>query len=1139
MADGPYTTRALQIAAHAPNCGIGECEKCDKAGLAALLVLPSVADPAYAAGVHDTIAPLLKGVADPVLTASGYVIRTLRRGYVMAYYADNPKASIEAAGQGGWTIARVDAGGYMMPTRFALVESGQDDKEESFACSRTAAYASALLFVIPNAKRAGNVWVAFSTHPWSKQVRDAYTGSEALRKQGMTCINASTATCERSIKLTTDNLSKAVADFTPNLDITAFQGNPFPVRPLGTEFTTALDAAMRVSFLRDIATQTPRPESATEVVAQAKVAIERANNGFTLDNAMIVSLPDPEGITTTTAQRRITLCNTAAEWIDQFKDGGRDDWPYEKTGYWRLQSALTIEGLLKIIAAPGEKEAQEAAKHQDLNGKPITRTAYNAQIKAGTLPANAGFMPDTYQDSIGGHVTRSDMGTLTIPTPDAIRSHIQGLQNEVTQKLTGKAQGMNWKAFLDTYKQKVQQDKDRLARFELDHKAWLQSDSFRQLHEHNFDDATLADGLPYARCINHCLMGGPLTKNAMAWWDPFLGSDPNVKNNLLVRAMLGNQQSFFGWFTQLDQVSKTWDELKGVLDLEKELREKAEHAEKQARAGGAAAASTAKAASGAAMAAAHALEETQAITQQLITTASAVAAAKDEAGTLTDTLRVQLKKLSISLMGKSREGLEAVKLQVPVEVFARLCRAMAGHTEELFSKAGEVAGRKVRSVVLSSVLSLGIEGKTSQANALVDLYLWIEGKQALQVGKQGGKYALNFAEVTGKAEQPLSIMLTEESARDLAKNSMRLMRGAGAGVLSAGSGFLQALSIGAAVKQFQGGGADDREAAALSFISGGMGLSAALLETGGSFAKQYEKMVAVDALKSAAAYAAGFSAVMDAMQALINRKSAASRGDSNAEGIYAVQAVFFGIAAVATLTTTELVGTALGWVTSSVVAAGMSWTGIGLVFVALGVLAGFSVLIYQDKPIQTWAAESIWGTKPSSRFKTLFSEQVALNEVLLGIKIDFNFRSELSDSGNWITWLNQVDGSALNPDNDQTTTREAWLRMTVAPALLEKMSWVMQIYAKPSKNWPHVVAQKGSSAPVLGDAPALGQGIRAASQTQSVSSESLGMVDITLSVRLDASQYDSAYAQVRISTDSDANALLTNCDLIVDEHRLT
>lgn len=1139
MADGPYTTRALQIAAHAPNCGIGECEKCDKAGLAALLVLPSVADPAYAAGVHDTIAPLLKGVADPVLTASGYVIRTLRRGYVMAYYADNPKASIEAGGQGGWTIARVDAGGYMMPTRFALVESGQDDKEESFACSRTAAYASALLFVIPNAQRAGNVWVAFSTHPWSKQVRDAYAGSEALRKQGMTCINASTATCERSIKLTTGNLSKAVADFTPNLDTTAFQGNPFPVRPLGAEFTTALDAAMRVSFLRDIATQTLRPESAADVVAQAKVAIERANNGFTLDNAMIVSLPDPEGITTTTAQRRITLCNTAAEWIDQFKDGGRDDWPYEKTGYWRLQSALTIEGLLKIIAAPGEKEAQEAAKHQDLNGKPITRTAYNAQIKAGTLPANAGFMPDTYQDSIGGHVTRSDMGTLTIPTPDAIRSHIQGLQNEVTQKLTGKAQGMNWEAFLDTYKQKVQQDKDRLARFELDHKAWLQSDSFQQLHEHNFDDTTLADGLPYARCINNCLMGGPLTKNAMAWWDPFLRPDPRLKNNLLVRAMLGNQQSFFGWFTQLDQVSKTWDELKGVLDLEKELREKAEHAEKEARAGGAAAASTAKAASGVAMVAAQALEETQAITQQLITTASAVAAAKDEAGTLTDALRTQLKKLSISLMGKSREGLEAVKLQVPVEVFARLCRAMAGHTEELFSKAGEVAGRKVRSVVLSSVLSLGIEGKTSQANALVDLYLWVEGKQALQVGKQGGKYALNFAEVTGSAEQPLGIMLTEESARELAKNSMRLMRGAGAGVLSAGSGLLQALSIGAAVKKFQGGNAEDREAAALSLISGGLGLSAALMDIGKGFAAQYEKKLAMDSLKSAAGYAAGFSTTMDALQSFINMGVASTKGDVNAATLYMSQGAFFTIAMFATLSDAGIFGAAFAKGTAGMVAAGLSWSGIALVFVALGVLAGFAVLIYQDRPLQTWAAECIWGTKPSSRFKNLSNEQMALNEVLLGVKIDFGFRSELGDSENWVTWLNQADGSALNPSNDQTTTREAWLRMTIVPALLAKVSWVMQIYAKPHKDWPQLMAQKGSSAPVLGATPSPDLGIRDASQTQSTSSDASGMVEVTLMLKLDASQYDSAYAQVRITTDSDANPLLTNCDLIVDERRLT
>lgn len=705
MADGPYTTRALRAASAAPNCGAGECPNCDKTGLAALVVTPTVADENYAKDVHGTIAPLLQGVADPVLTASGYALRTLRKGYLMAFYQDNPKVSIEAAGQHGWTLAKVDAGGYMTPTRFDLVESGQDAKSEPFSCSRTAGYASALLFVIPHAKRAGRVWVAFSSHPWSKKVRDAYAGSEALRNQGMTCIDASKAACNRSIKLTAENISKAIADFTPKLDPKAFEGNPFPIRPMASEHQEGVALARKVSFLRDITNQLMRPETPDDVIAQATEAIGKSKTGFTIADAMIVAVPDPEGITTTTAQRRITLCNTAAEWVDNFKDGAKDARPYEKTGYWRLQSALSIKGLMDIIADPGRKAVAEAIKHQGLNGQPITRREYDAKIKSGQLPPNAGFMPDVFQDSVGGHVAPSSTGTLTVPTPDAIRGNTQAQQAEVTEKLVGTAQGMNWQKFLDTYQSKTKHDEQLLAKCELDHKAWLQSAAFTQLYEHQFDETNHADGKAYAICVNNCLMGGPMSEAAMDWWKDFLVEDPSVKRNLLVRALLGNQAPFFTWFKEIDQTSKTWDELKGLLDLVKESREHAKQAQEKANkaeaamaAGGdphaaADAAKTAKMASGGAEAIAGAMEETKDTAQQLLNTATAVAASKDKAGTLSDTLRIQLKKLSISLMGKSEQGLEAVKLQVPVDVFARLCRSMVAETENLLSRTSQAAGR--------------------------------------------------------------------------------------------------------------------------------------------------------------------------------------------------------------------------------------------------------------------------------------------------------------------------------------------------------------------------------------------------------------------------------------------------------------
>lgn len=82
--------------------------------------------------------------------------------------------------------------------------------------------------------------------------------------------------------------------------------------------------------------------------------------------------------------------------------------------------------------------------------------------------------------------------------------------------------------------------------------------------------------------------------------------------------------------------------------------------------------------------------------------------------------------------------------------------------------------------------------------------------------------------------------------------------------------------------------------------------------------------------------------------------------------------------------------------------------------------------------------------------------------------------------------------------------------------------------------------QRGSAATTLGEVFSPVHGIMEASQTQSTSSDGgQGMVDITLSVKLDALQYSDAFAQVRISTDLEADPLLVHCDLIVNESHLT
>ncbi|MGT2434443.1 toxin VasX [Cupriavidus basilensis] len=79
-----------------PSARRADAPSCIKSGLPILLVRPGLAEKSYAASKHDAIAKLQPGVADPALSYSGYVMRTLRAGYVYAYYEKPHTPEIKA-----------------------------------------------------------------------------------------------------------------------------------------------------------------------------------------------------------------------------------------------------------------------------------------------------------------------------------------------------------------------------------------------------------------------------------------------------------------------------------------------------------------------------------------------------------------------------------------------------------------------------------------------------------------------------------------------------------------------------------------------------------------------------------------------------------------------------------------------------------------------------------------------------------------------------------------------------------------------------------------------------------------------------------------------------------------------------------
>ncbi|NWC11979.1 hypothetical protein HX776_24650, partial [Pseudomonas agarici] len=121
-----------------------------------------------------------------------------------------------------------------------------------------------------------------------------------------------------------------------------------------------------------------RPERASDLMAQAQALCEAG--GYSLSDVNIVCLPDAVGITHEAAVLRSTLCNRASLWLSRQPEGS-----------WRLQTAMSIEGLLREIDARGEARKAQLAEYAEYQGKPITRQAFEDAKKAASLPPDAQF----------------------------------------------------------------------------------------------------------------------------------------------------------------------------------------------------------------------------------------------------------------------------------------------------------------------------------------------------------------------------------------------------------------------------------------------------------------------------------------------------------------------------------------------------------------------------------------------------------------------------------------------------------------------------------------------------------------------------------------------------------------------------
>ncbi|MEJ2715483.1 MAG: hypothetical protein P8014_20285, partial [Acidihalobacter sp.] len=195
-----------------------------------------------------------------------------------------------------------------------------------------------------------------------------------------------------------------------------------------------------------------------------------------------------------------------------------------------------------------------------------------------------------------------------------------------------------------------------------------------------------------------------------------------------------------------------------------------------------------------------------------------------------------------------------------------------------------------------------------------------------------------------------------------------------------------------------------------------------------------------------AGYAAAFATFVGAVQAAVNAYSSNRHGDDAAATVEIIQSFFLLTASVALFSATSV---AAGFEVAGISALSASaWTGIGLIFVGLGMLMAYVILLVKDKPPEVWAARCIWGNaSQSEKYPTLQHEVAGLNEMIMGAEVDFAYNSGgtfwsdalVNVSASQRNWGESAAGRPLTPQ-----THEAWLRLVLPKELKPRIGWLLQ-----------------------------------------------------------------------------------------------
>lgn len=507
------------------------CPNCTKAGLPILPLRYAIArsDSTVAAKAPLLSEPFgdgVTGIALPNQLAT-YALRTLREGYLYIFN--------EVRGE--WRAYEVDRHGVLFEfdIRKNAPPSQSEDDDYREVCSRDGTPPMSQCVIIPDAHKAGRVWMGFSTIPWTRATLNK-NKLQKNREKHMRCVDvgawvASGGTTQPHMA-PMQRLAECVAEYAMEI--------PPPPAPQKRETAEEREARMErnrtsetfeLETIEVYAKECPafdyslfdfefRKAQAEDMVAAALAAGERGKVASGSPGPYVpamIALADPAAI---------------GSELNELAKANTHDWMNEPARKKRHESATMIEAIRRAVQNGGEMSESEWRKAQ-----------------VGFLGA---LMPATLGAALGGR-----------PGPAGVAEGMRRA-GRLSAKDLDEIHAKSWKKYRKMYNKDAVDNyfnvefPSALRAFEarnvvpLDkaYIAWIGSPMLRDWMNLNADENDLRSGLAYSHALYVVVLDALGRKQVCDYLGECFRLDPTDENAVFSRAMVFNQE----------KMAKAWKE---------------------------------------------------------------------------------------------------------------------------------------------------------------------------------------------------------------------------------------------------------------------------------------------------------------------------------------------------------------------------------------------------------------------------------------------------------------------------------------------------------------------------------------------------------------------------------------------------